>query len=107
LCQKRPNRIVRPRMPQAPTDPSAYRACRVRALGLSYVIGLRQRTTEAVEAGPVFIPCRHLDSTNRAGRLPTALRSREGIVGNPTPRGHRSFRVPLPGGSTNTNPSLL
>jgi hypothetical protein len=43
-------------------------------------VGLRERTTDAVEAGPVFIPCRHLDSPNRAGRLPTALRSREGIV---------------------------
>jgi ATP-dependent RNA helicase RhlE len=26
--------------------------------------------TDAVESGPVFIPCRHLDSPNRAGRLP-------------------------------------
>jgi hypothetical protein len=55
-----------------PLDPSAYRACRVRALGLRHVNGLRQRTSDAVEAGPVFIRCRHLDSPNRAGRLPTA-----------------------------------
>jgi len=37
-------------------------------------------------------PCRHLDSPDRAGRLrPRALRSRERIVGIPTPRGQHHF----------------
>jgi hypothetical protein len=53
---------------------------RLRLVHVLDEVGLRERTTDAVEAGPVFIPCRHLDSPNRAGRLPTALRSREGIV---------------------------
>ena len=67
-----------------PTDTPAYEACSVRAPWLRHVIGPACANHRRGGSGPVFMPCRHLDSLNRAGRLHTrSLRSGERTVGTP------------------------